>query len=98
MIGSDGIYDIKVVSSAGTIFSEGEEITTQLRCYVYKNGVDISDNIPETNFYWKKYFNNGLEDTEWKNLHSGTRTIYLENAIVDKRNSFVCTVDIPDDL
>lgn len=98
MIGSDGIYDIKVVSSAGTIFSEGEEITTQLRCYVYKNGVDISDNIPETNFYWKKYFNNGLEDTEWKNLHSGTRTIYLENAIVDKRNSFVCTVDIPDNL
>ena len=95
MIGNGSEYEIIVTSSNGTLFEGIETVTTTLSCSVLKRGIDITDDIPEANFSWKKYLDNGQEDTNWANLHVGTKTIHFVDEPIGKRAVFICEVDIP---
>lgn len=97
MIGTfDGTYEIRLFSSDGTVFEMASTVTTSVTCKVYKYGVDITNEIPEENFYWAKYLDTGNIDLEWTNTHEGTRTVYFADEIINNRIYLTCTVDIPD--
>ena len=94
--GEDAI-NVEIDSSAGNIFINGV-ISTILRCYVYKGGVDIThDNAYIKTYTWKKInIIDGSEVQGW----TPTAVALEPNAIritaddVDSKAVFQCMVDI----
>ena len=93
----DDAINVEIDSSAGNIFINGV-ISTILRCYVYKGGVDIThDNTYIKTYTWKKInIIDGSEVQGW----TPTAVALEPNAIritaddVDSKAVFQCMVDI----
>lgn len=94
--GQDAI-NVIIDSSAGNIFINNV-ISTILRCYVYKGGVDITnDNNYTITYIWKKI--NILDGSQIQNWTPTSvalepNAIRITNADVDSKAVFQCTVSI----
>ena len=94
--GQDAIQVI-IDSSAGNVFVNGV-ISTILRCYVYKGGLDItSDNNYSKTYTWTKInINDGSIDEEWTptSVPLEANAIYVTNTDVTHKAVFQCSVDV----
>lgn len=98
----DGIsYIITVESTNGDIFRVGQSTSTNLIAHVFKNGIDVTNSIPASNFKWRRFsyyprpYPN--DDTTWNlGYASGFKWITINVDSVDSRATFHCDI-IKDD-
>lgn len=94
--GEDAIH-VEIDSSAGNIFINGV-ISTILRCYVYKGGIDIThDNNYIKTYTWKKInVYDGSEVQGWTptTVALEPNAIRIATADVDSKAVFQCMVEI----
>ena len=65
---NDVTYKVRLTSTNGTIF-KNNNIQTSLVAQLFKDAIDITANVPNTGFVWKKFDMNGVEDLEWNKNH-----------------------------
>lgn len=94
-------YSVEVESSNGTVFRVGQAAVTQMRARVFKNGAEITDDIPATRFRWRRVSMlprpYPKDDDTWNSLHvSGYRTVDVHVDDVTARATFFCDIVSPD--
>ncbi|MEE1084292.1 MAG: hypothetical protein UH850_11265 [Paludibacteraceae bacterium] len=85
--------DVQIWSSRGNIF-KSRDINTILTCHVFKAGRDITNDLDDNAFLWKKMNNNGELDEEWNRTETRGRAIVITTAEVWNRAVFTCEVTI----
>lgn len=97
---TEGIsYVTYVESSNGVEFKVGESLTTTLTAKLFKNGVDITAEIPEANFKWRRVSIKAMlppyDDDTWNLSHgAGYKTITVNTDEVEARATFFCDISI----
>lgn len=96
VIVEDGVtYDLKIISTNGTIFRVNQATTTTFIAKVFKNGVDITDQIPESKFRWRRVSLNPQpapkDDASWNALYqTGYKQILVTVDDVAAKATFFC--------
>jgi len=96
--GLDGqAYLVIVESTNGTEFRVGQSTTTLIKAHVFKNGVEITDSLPESMFRWRRvsmipqpYPN---DDATWNTLYmQGYKQVAVNVDDVLAQASFFCDI------
>jgi|GEM_PF-1500955 len=96
--GLDGqAYLVIVESTNGTEFRVGQSTTTLIKAHVFKNGVEITDSLPESMFRWRRvsmipqpYPN---DDNTWNTLYmQGYKQVAVNVDDVASQASFFCDI------
>lgn len=93
------IYTVYIQSSNGTIFRRGEARQTRLTARVFRNGKEITDEIPNSGFKWIRKSMvpqpSPNDDAMWNYNHSsGHKSIDVDVDDVYARATFSCDVFI----
>lgn len=90
-------YDVRIESTNGTEFRVGQSTVTLLIARVFRNGVDVTDQIPESRFQWKRvslfdqpYPN---DDNSWNTTYqAGYKQVQVNIDNVSSRATFHCYI------
>ena len=96
--GEDGLsFTVVIESSNGDVFRPGD-IDTTLTCRVYLNTAEVTDDIPESRFNWKRRTSDGIADERWNTSSKavGHRSVDITSADCNGRTVFGCEVDLPE--
>lgn len=92
------MYRVEIIASGPTIISTPEDKVT-LTCKVYSWDSDITNDLDESLFNWKRISNDAEKDIIWNSMpeHQGVKEIkdIDVNGIVGN-SSFTCEVDLPE--
>lgn len=91
----DPSYKLEMLSTRGTRCNT-TGFSTVLYIRLYKNGEDITDSIPATNFKWKRVSGNSevskLEDAEWNlRFAGGSKECPITKEDVRRNSMFTCS-------
>lgn len=93
VISKNNLYRLDIISSEGNIFKNGQ-VDTVLDARLFKNGKDITDEIPASKFIWKRVSHDKAGDLAWNEAHkTGFKTITITNKDVFVKATFNCSVD-----
>ena len=85
-------HRVEVSSTNGLIFRNGD-IVTVLEAKVYKGAEDITSQISESNFLWKKIISDGIEDINWNaNKGIGVKRVTITASDFSESATFICEV------
>lgn len=86
-------YSVYVDSNNGTTFRNGV-VSTTLYAHVYKGGIEITGDIPESNFHWTRHSRDTEGDALWNSdMHRG-HTLEITGDDVWEKAVFDCEVII----
>lgn len=86
-------YSVYVDSNNGTTFRNGV-VSTTLYAHVYKGGIEITGDIPESNFHWTRHSRDTEGDALWNSgMHQG-HTLEITGDDVWEKAVFDCEVII----
>lgn len=89
-------WDIKIESTNGTIFRVGQSALTILRAIIFRNGVDVTDQVQESRFRWRRVSHRALNtvaDDVWNASYSaGYKQIEVSVDDVAARATFYCDI------
>lgn len=95
----DGLsFTVVVESNNGNTFRQNESFQLTLSAHVYINVGEITDELENYRFVWKRMSQDSIGDAAW-NAQSkaiGHKTVDLNNDDVYGRSVFVCEVDLED--
>lgn len=88
-------FTVVIESSNGNIFRP-TNIKTTLSCRVYANDEEITENIIESKFNWKRSTGNSIEDAKWNTSSKaiGHRSVEINTSDCLGRTVFNCEVEI----
>lgn len=95
---SDGVnYAVKIESTNGDTFRVGSPTTTLLKAHVFRNGVEITDGISDSNFRWRRISMEDQlppnDDATWNATYArGYKQIALTIDSVFSRATFHCDI------
>ena len=91
----DGVsaYSVYVDSNNGTIFRNGV-VSTTLYAHVYKGGIEITEDIPDSNFHWTRHSQDTGSDTLWNSATHEGCTLDITGDDVWKKAVFDCEIII----
>lgn len=86
-----------IESSNGTIFKPGESMSTILTARVFRNGLEITSEIPESRFRWRRQsFYPQFppnDDATWNSNHnSGYKAIEVTAHDIESRATYFCDI------
>jgi hypothetical protein len=92
-------YVTSIESSGGVEFKVGESKTTTLVAKLFKNGVDITTEVPAFAFRWRRVSVKERvppnDDTTWNTSHAaGYKQITINTDEVSSRATFFCDIII----
>ncbi|KAF5043135.1 Prophage endopeptidase tail [anaerobic digester metagenome] len=91
-IGEIGIYKVDLISTNGLVF-KNDNVSTTLIARVYKNNVDVTDQINASRFRWTKTNEDGSPDEAWNTRYfGGAKQVTLTAEDVNQRASFKCEI------
>lgn len=96
--GADGVtYNIDIESTNGNIFRPGQGSATILIAHVYRNGVDITDELPGSVFRWRRVSYEDPEppnnDAAWNSLYqSGYKQVMVTTDSIMNRATYHCDI------
>ena len=96
--GDDGVtYNIDIESTNGNIFRPGQGSATLLIAHVYRNGVDITDELPGSVFRWRRVSYEDPEppnnDAAWNSLYqSGYKQVMVTTDSIMNRATYHCDI------
>lgn len=86
----DSVYVIDVLSTNGTVFINNQ-IQTTLYVVVYRDGVDVTSELDNTLFCWKRFSSNLEEDIIWNNTNGKhKKEINITKQDIIKKAIFEC--------
>lgn len=90
----DASLRLEILSTRGTRCNS-TGFNTILYPRLYKNNVDITDQVPATNFKWSRISGNSeaarLEDAEWNLRYAyGSKECYITKEDVKRNSTFTC--------
>lgn len=90
-------YDVRIESTNGDQFRVGQSTTTLLKARVFRNGVEVTDEIDASRFGWQRvsYYQQPYpnDDATWNALYaSGYKQIQINVDAVYARATFHCYV------
>lgn len=94
----DGVeYVVKIESSNGNVFKRGEARRTVLSARVFRNGVEVTDEIPTSGFKWFRQSMDPqpapYDDSTWNYNHSsGFKSVEVSVDDVLARATFTCDI------
>lgn len=86
-------YSVYVESDNGTVFRNGI-ISTTLKAHIYKNGIEITDEIPENNFHWTRISHDTSGDALWNSSDHQGRNLEINGDDVWSKAVFDCEITI----
>lgn len=86
-------YSVYVESDNGMIFRNGM-VSTTLYAHVYKGGVEITGDIPDSNFHWTRFSRDTEGDTLWNSAVHPGRTLEITGDDVWRKAVFDCEIII----
>ena len=89
-------YTVTVESTNGDIFRIGQAISTMLKAHVFLNGQEVTDNVPDSQFQWRRvsYLSNPVGDAAWNAAYStGYKQIDITIDSVDSIATFHCGIN-----
>ena len=89
------MYRTEVISDGPTVFSSKDQ-TTVLRCIVYSWDTDITKDLEDASFNWKRSSDNANDDETWNNDHKGTKYVTITHTDIQDNATFSCEVSIED--
>lgn len=98
--GEDAVsYNIQIESTNGNIFRSGQSTFTTLIAHVFRNDIEITDNLPASSFRWRRvsYINPDPpnDDASWNNLYaSGYKQIMITTDSIQNRATYHCDIII----
>lgn len=98
VIVDDGVeYDVKIESTNGTIFRVGQSKQTTLIARVFRNGVDVTDQLSPSVFRWRRVSMNPQEppnnDATWDALYqAGYKQITVSVDDIYAKATFHCQI------
>lgn len=96
--GEDGVsYNVEVESTNGNVFRPGQSSTTTLIAHVFRNGVEITDDLPASGFRWRRVSYQNPEppndDASWNALYAaGYKQIVVTTDSVQNRATYHCDI------
>jgi hypothetical protein len=90
-------YNVVVESSNGDVFKPGQTLTTELKARVFKNDVEVTDDIAASNFRWTRVSYDPQpipnDDSTWNQTYSsGYKAITISISDVWQRATFHCDI------
>ena len=90
-------YITKIESSNGVEFKVGESLTTTLTAKLFKNGVDITSTLLDSQFTWRRVSIKDMlppyDDETWNLSHGGGyRAVLVSTDEVEARATFFCDI------
>lgn len=87
-------YRVDITSTNGLIF-KNNIINTRIYATVFKSEEDITSQIPDSNFKWKKVNSDGTDDTSWNAVHNGVgRYVDITSEDIYQKATFSCEIDV----
>jgi len=92
-------YTVEIDSSNGNIFKPGEAMSTTLYGHVYLNGVEVTNDLPDSSFTWKRIsFHERLppdDDYSWNLSHaSGYRQVNITADSIEARATYTLEIHL----
>lgn len=97
--GADAVaYDVQVQSTNGTVFRVGQAKTTTLKARVFKNGVEVTDELLPSQFKWTRVSmvprEAPYDDATWNSQYQqGYKQVSVSVDDVQARATFFCEVN-----
>lgn len=90
-------FTLNIESSNGIIFRVGQNINTTLKARLFKNGAEVTNETPESWFYWRRVSANPPQppndDESWNRLYAGGyKQVTINVDDVFARATFFCDV------
>ena len=93
-LANDIVYKIELISTNGLSF-KNNIINTQIIAHLYRGNENITSQLPQSSFIWKKINKDGNLDTAWNNAHKNVgNTITVTGADIYARATFQCEINI----
>lgn len=86
-------YSVYVESNNGTTFRNGV-VSTTLYAHVYRGGVEITEDVPESNFHWTRFSRDAEGDTLWNSVAHCGRKLEITGEDVWHKAVFDCEIII----
>ena len=88
-------FTVTIDSSNGNVFRPGD-VETVLSCHVYVNMTEITEDIAEERFNWKRKTGDAVGDERWNTSSKaiGHRSVEITSQDCSGRTVFDCEVDI----
>lgn len=95
-----GVYTVNVESTNGDVFRVGQPMSTYLIAHVYKDGIEITDTLSESQFAWRRvsFYPRPYpdDDVTWNaSYSSGYKQIMITTNNVESKATFHCDISIP---
>lgn len=89
----DIAYKIEIVSSNGTVFTNGQ-ISTVLSAIIYKGKDNVTDTFDANKFVWTRTSDDAEADKQWNSTEGlGVKTVTITKEDVHRRATFSCSVE-----
>lgn len=86
-------YSVYVESKNGTTFRNGV-VSTTLYARIYKGGIEITENIPDSNFHWTRFSRDIEDDRVWNSVNHWGRKLEITGDDVWHKAVFDCEIVI----
>ena len=96
-VGSAKLYRVEITTEDSTIISTSIDKAT-IVCKVYSWDADITDNLDNSLFMWKRTSSDAEKDAIWNAMpeHQGVKYIVIDADDVIENSSFTCEVNLPE--
>lgn len=91
------VYSIKLISDNGTGFIDGQEKKTKIKVIIYKDGIDVTDDISDDELVWFKVSKDGTHDEAWESSNANAgKYVEITTNDINEVASIRCTLTIFD--
>jgi len=90
---------VVIESTNGDKFKPGQSTSTTLKARLFRNGIEVTDEVPESNFRWikKSFFDDPVGDSLWNSNHQGGyREVEVTTDLVNCRATYTVEITEPD--
>ncbi|TNP18946.1 hypothetical protein FHY73_14650 [Bacillus tropicus] len=84
-------YRVEIISTNGMFFKQGI-VSTTLKAQVYKGSTDVTSQLQNNQFLWRRVDKDGNEDLAWNQTHAGLKEVPITRQDLKQRATFLCQI------
>ena len=84
-------YRVEIISTNGMFFKQGV-VSTTLKAQVYKGSTDVTSQLQNNQFLWRRVDKDGNEDIPWNQAHAGLKEVPITRQDLKQRATFLCEI------
>ncbi|KAA0751538.1 hypothetical protein DN401_23230 [Bacillus sp. BF2-3] len=84
-------YRVEIISTNGMFFKQGV-VSTTLKAQVYKGSTDVTSQLQNNQFLWRRVDKDGIEDVTWNQTHAGLKEVPITRQDLKQRATFLCQI------